>query len=135
MSSNKYPSVAPGTRELKLNTGATIPIIGLGTWQSKPGQVEHAVEIALKNGYSQIDGAWIYGNEQEVGEGIRRSGIPRENLFVTTKLWGTFHRRVEENLDISLKSLGLDYVDLYLVSLEYPLFPHVRSHIVSQKRY
>ena len=112
----KFPSVKAGTRALKLNTGASMPIVGLGTWQSKPHQVEEAVQVALKNGYTHIDCAWIYGNEDEVGKGIKASGVKREGIFVTTKLWGTYHRRIEENLDISLKKLGLDYVDLYLVS-------------------
>jgi glycerol 2-dehydrogenase (NADP+) len=116
MASDNYPSVPAGTKSMKMNTGVHQPIIGLGTWQSKPGQVEKAVEIALKNGYTSIDGAWIYGNEEEVGEGLKRSGLNRKDIFVTTKLWGIFHRRVEEALDASLESLGLDYVDLYLVS-------------------
>jgi glycerol 2-dehydrogenase (NADP+) len=87
----------------------------LGTWQSEKQQVAHAVETALKAGYRHLDCAWIYGNEEEVGEGIKASGVPREDIFITTKLWGTYHRRVEENLDISLKKLQLDYIDLYLV--------------------
>jgi diketogulonate reductase-like aldo/keto reductase len=62
--------------------------------------------------------AYCYGNEDEVGEGLKEafdSGIKREDIFVTTKLWCTYHSRVEQNLDMSLKSLGLDYVDLYLM--------------------
>lgn len=57
----------------------------------------------------------MYGNEQEVAVGIRNSGVPRKDIFITTKIWGTYHRRVEEGLDDSLKKLGLDYVDLLLV--------------------
>jgi len=121
MAKASYPSAPAGTKSIKLNTGAHCPIVGLGTWQSKPNQVSGAVEIALKNGYTHLDCAYIYGNEQEVGEGIRRSGLKREDLFVTTKLWGIFHRRVEEALDASLKSLGLDYVDLYLMHWPVPL--------------
>ena len=116
MTTSSYPSVAAGTKSLTLNSGKEMPILGLGTWQSKPGEVEKAVETALKEGYRHLDCAWIYGNEEEVGHGIKASGVPREEIFITTKLWGTYHRRVEENLDISLKKLGLDYVDLYLVS-------------------
>ncbi|PBP28587.1 Aldo/keto reductase [Diplocarpon rosae] len=102
----------------KLNTGAEIPALGLGTWQSSPGEVRKAVSHALSVGYKHIDAAYCYGNEDEVGEGLKEafaSGIKREDIFVTTKLWCTYSSRVEEGLNKSLKSLGLDYVDLYLV--------------------
>lgn len=103
----------------KLNTGAEIPALGLGTWQSAPGEVARAVYHAIKVGYRHIDGAMCYGNENEVGQGIKQAideGIvTREDLFVTTKLWCTYHARVQEGLDESLQNLGLDYVDLYLM--------------------
>ncbi|KAE8445407.1 H/ACA snoRNP pseudouridylase subunit [Mollisiaceae sp. DMI_Dod_QoI] len=102
----------------KLNTGAEIPALGLGTWQSDTGLVKKAVSYALSIGYKHIDAAYCYGNEDEVGAGLKEafdSGIKREDIFVTTKLWCTYHSRVEQNLDMSLKSLGLDYVDLYLM--------------------
>jgi len=108
---------------LKLNTGAPIPAVGLGTWQSQPNEVANAVEVALKAGYRHIDGAWIYGNESEVGEGIRKAGVPRDQIFITTKLWATYHRNPEQNLDDSLKLLGLDYVDLYLMHWPIPMNP------------
>jgi glycerol 2-dehydrogenase (NADP+) len=98
-----------------LNTGAKIPAIGLGTWQSKPGEVEHAVEAALKAGYRHIDTALAYGNEGEVGAGIKASGVPRSEIWLTTKLDNPWHKRVEEGITSSLKSLGVDYVDLYLI--------------------
>jgi glycerol 2-dehydrogenase (NADP+) len=101
--------------EFKLNSGNTIPSVGLGTWQSKPGEVEKAVEHAIKSGYRHIDGALCYQNEEEVGKGVKASGVPREELFLTSKLWCTYHDRVEEGLDITLKDLGTDYLDLYLV--------------------
>ncbi|KAG0673657.1 NADPH-dependent aldo-keto reductase [Kluyveromyces marxianus] len=100
---------------LKLNTGASIPQIGLGTWQSPDQEAYNAVVTALKNGYRHIDTAAIYGNEEAVGRGIRDSGVPRKEIFVTTKLWGTQQRNPEAALDDSLKRLGLDYVDLYLI--------------------
>ncbi|KAI8883475.1 Aldo/keto reductase [Backusella circina FSU 941] len=104
-------------RAFKLNTGASIPAVGLGTWQSKPSEVYNAVLAALKAGYKHIDGAWIYGNEKEVGQAIKDSGVPREELFITTKLWNTYHNpaNVEEALELSLKNLGLEYIDLYLM--------------------
>jgi len=98
-----------------LSTGDKIPAIGLGTWQSKPNEVKNAVEAALKAGYRHIDTALAYGNEAEVGEGIKASGVPREEIWITTKLDNPWHKRVEEGIQSSLKSLGVDYVDLYLM--------------------
>jgi glycerol 2-dehydrogenase (NADP+) len=104
-----------------LNTGAKIPAIGLGTWQSSPGQVRDAVKVALQAGYRHIDTAYAYQNEKEVGEGIRDSGVPREEIWVTTKLDNDWHKKVEAAIDTSLKNLGLDYVDLYLIVSGYKL--------------
>lgn len=90
----------------------------LGTWQSKAGEVQTAVSYALQNGYKLVDGAYCYGNEDEVGEGLKEAfatGVKREDVFVVTKVWATYNTRVQEGLDKSLKSLGLDYVDLLLV--------------------
>jgi glycerol 2-dehydrogenase (NADP+) len=98
-----------------LNTGDKIPAIGLGTWQSKPGEVREAVKVALQKGYRYIDTALAYGNEKEVGLGIKDSGVPREEIWVTTKLDNTWHHIAEEGITSSLNSLGLDYVDLYLM--------------------
>lgn len=98
-----------------LNTGAKIPAIGLGTWQSKPNEVRNAVKVALQKGYRHIDTALAYENEHEVGQGIKDSGVPRSEIWVTTKLDNTWHHRVNEGIDSSLKSLGMDYVDLYLI--------------------
>ncbi|MDB5170623.1 MAG: Aldo/keto reductase family [Candidatus Saccharibacteria bacterium] len=101
-----------------LNTGRTIPPIGFGTWEIKPNQAaKKAVLAALKAGYRLIDTAKIYGNEQGVGEAIRESGIPREEVFVTTKLWNDDqgYNRTLEACRTSLQNLGLDYLDLYLI--------------------
>ena len=107
-----------------LNTGAKIPAIGLGTWQSKPNEVREAVKAALLAGYRHIDTALAYGNEHEVGQGIKDSGVPREEIWITTKLDNPWHKRVEEGIESSLKSLGVDYVDLYLMVI--PLFDWFR---------
>ncbi|PSR82938.1 GCY protein [Coniella lustricola] len=103
------------TKTFTLNTGAKIPAIGLGTWQSKPNEVKEAVEAALRHGYRHIDTAFAYGNEKEVGDGIKASGVPREEIFLTTKLDNPWHKRVPEGIERSLTALQTDYVDLYLM--------------------
>lgn len=105
----------PYSKTFTLNTGDKIPAIGLGTWQSKPNEVRDAVKIALKKGYRHIDTALAYGNEHEVGQGIKDSGVPREEIWLTTKLDNTWHHIVPKGLAVSLQSLGTDYVDLYLM--------------------
>ncbi|KAJ9060499.1 hypothetical protein DSO57_1030279 [Entomophthora muscae] len=104
-------------REAKLSTGATIPMVGLGTWRSEPNKVGEAVKSALKAGYRHIDCAWIYFNEAEVGNAIKGSGIKREDLFITSKLWNSFHHpgRVAAGFNETLKNLQVDYLDLYLI--------------------
>lgn len=105
----------PTSATFTLNTGAKMPAVGLGTWQSKPNEVRDAVKVALQRGYRHIDTALAYGNEEEVGQGIKDSGVPREEIWITTKLDNPWHKRVEEGITSSLKSLGVDYVDLYLM--------------------
>lgn len=106
--------------KLKLNDGHLIPQLGLGVWQIRAGAAcEAAVLAALEAGYRHIDTAAMYGNEESVGAAVRRSGIPREKIFVTTKLWNSDHGNPERALDTSLRKLKLDYVDLYLI--HYPV--------------
>lgn len=103
------------------------PLTRLGTWQSEPGEVAAAVEYAVTNGYRLIDGAYCYGNEEEVGQGLKAAfarGVRREDVFVVSKVWATYTTRVEEGLRKSLASLGLDYVDLYLVHWPLLMNPH-----------
>ncbi|KAF9894712.1 hypothetical protein FE257_006602 [Aspergillus nanangensis] len=94
-----------------------MPVVGLGTWQSKPHEVENAVAAALKSGYRHIDAASVYGNEREVGNGIKAAGVPRGEIFLTSKLWNTDHdpENVEAAVDRSLSDLQTDYLDLYLI--------------------
>ncbi|KAK9895917.1 aldehyde reductase 1 [Cystobasidium minutum MCA 4210] len=114
----------------ELPSGDKIPGFGLGTWQSAPGEVAKArwaVEVALKSGYRLIDTAAIYGNEKEVGDGIKAAGIPRKDIWVTTKLWNTAHdpKDVLPAFEKSLKDLGLDYIDLYLMHYPCAMDPNV----------
>ncbi|EME77366.1 uncharacterized protein MYCFIDRAFT_191497 [Pseudocercospora fijiensis CIRAD86] len=102
-----------------LNTGAKIPAIGLGTFQD-PDEQEDAVATALKVGYRHIDTARVYDTEKQVGRGMRKSGVPREDIFLTTKLWSNSHHPddVEPALNDSLADMQTDYLDLLL--MHYP---------------
>lgn len=105
-------------KEVTLNNGTKIPSIGLGVFRVEDAKVAYeTVKTALSVGYRHVDTAMIYSNEEAVGRAIRDSGIPREEIFLTTKLWNDDQRsgEVEEAIDASLKRLGMDYVDLYLV--------------------
>ena len=103
----------------KLNNGTKIPMLGLGTWELT-GNTEEAVLNALKLGYRHVDTAMVYGNEKEIGRAIRKSGIPRKELFITTKLWNNDHSNPAMAFNDSLRRLGLDYVDLYLIHWPVP---------------
>lgn len=101
----------------KLSNGLEIPRLGLGVWRAENDDAAKAVEWALKAGYRLIDTAAIYKNENGVGEGIRQSGVAREDIFVTTKLWNSDqgYETALKAFDDSLDRLGLEYVDLYLI--------------------
>ncbi|KAJ8515028.1 hypothetical protein ONZ45_g7494 [Pleurotus djamor] len=112
----------PASKTVKLNTGAEMPTVSLGTWKSKPGAVEHAVEYALKNaGYKGIDTATAYSNEPEVGQGIKASNVPRESFFLTTKLDNFDQSTAEKALNDSLNWLDTPYLDLWLMHWPAPM--------------
>ncbi len=105
---------------ISLNDGNLIPQFGLGVWRTDPAETQAIVEHALAVGYRHIDTAALYENEREVGRAVRASGVPREQVFVTTKLWNDRQRDVRAAFDESLEKLGFDYVDLYLVHWPVP---------------
>ncbi len=107
---------------IPLNSGTDIPAIGLGTWPLDDAEVAPVIVTAVEAGYRHIDTAAKYGNERGVGQGIRDSGVPREELFVTTKLDGGYQGedRAIAGLDGSLERLGLEYVDLLLIHWPLP---------------
>ncbi|PZR40127.1 aldo/keto reductase [Paraburkholderia fungorum] len=107
---------------IKLNNGIEMPGFGLGVFRSEPEKTVAAVQSALAHGYRLIDTAAAYMNEQQVGEGIRASGVPREDVFVTTKVWMTDYGygQTLRAFDRSLRKLELDYLDLYLTHWPVP---------------
>lgn len=107
---------------ITLNNGVEMPQLGFGVWQVPDDEAETAVAEALQAGYRSIDTAAAYANEEGTGKAIARSGIPREELFVTTKLWNSDqgYDATLRAFDTSLSKLGLDYVDLYLIHWPLP---------------
>ncbi len=109
-------------RYVTLNNGIKMPILGFGVYQmNDPQECEDAVYNAIKIGYRSIDTAEAYGNEEAVGKAIKRSGVPREELFITTKLWisNVSYEKAKIAFQKSLDRLGLDYIDLYLIHQPY----------------
>jgi 2,5-diketo-D-gluconate reductase A len=109
--------VMTSTPTKRLNSGIDMPVIGLGVWKASDEEAENAVAAAIASGYTSIDTAAVYRNERGVGRGIARSGVARQDLFVTTKVWNDSqgYDSTLKAFDDSLAKLGLDYVDLYLI--------------------
>ncbi len=103
--------------KVKLNNGVKMPMFGLGVYDIKPRNTSTVLQWAFNIGYRLIDTARLYGNEKEVGEAVRNCDIPREELFITTKLWNNDHGydKALTAFDKSLERTGLDYLDLYLI--------------------
>ncbi|HVJ69313.1 MAG TPA: aldo/keto reductase, partial [Caulifigura sp.] len=105
---------------VKLANGQSVPAVGLGLWKLPKAAAAARVETAIQVGYRHLDSACDYGNEKEVGEGIRRAlsagSVQRDDLWVTSKLWNTYHARehVRPACERTLRDLGLDHLDLYL---------------------
>lgn len=108
-------------KEVRLNNGVMMPSVGFGVYQMEKSETKQAVLQALEVGYRMIDTAASYFNEREVGEAIRESGLPRESVFVTSKLWVQDYEYDDalRGFDRSLSELGLDYIDLYLLHKPY----------------
>ena len=100
---------------VRLNNGAHMPLVGLGTWQASVEDAERAVSFALTHGYKHIDTARIYNNESGVGLGIQKADMPRDEIFVTTKLWNEDHNNPVAALEGSLRRLNVDFIDQYLI--------------------
>lgn len=119
--------------QLTLNNGVTMPALGLGVFQSAPEETAAAVETALTTGYRHVDTAAGYGNERQVGEGIRRSGLPREDVFVETKVWVSDygHDETRHAFDKSATKLGVEQIDLLI--LHQPMPQHFERTVAAYR--
>jgi 2,5-diketo-D-gluconate reductase B len=115
-------TIEPSLRALEIQ-GATVPTLGFGTWEILGGDCEDAVGDALEIGYRHIDTAQAYGNEAEVGKALAASAIPRNELWITTKLWREDYGRVRDSAQESLEKLQIDRIDLLLMHWPNPEFP------------
>ena len=112
------------TDTYEMNNGLKIPVMGFGTWQASDEEAKQSVLWALEAGYRHIDTAAAYKNEEAVGEAIKESGVPREEIFLATKLWNRMHsyEKTKEAIENSLSRLDTDYIDLYLIHWPNPIY-------------
>ena len=112
----------PNIPSITLRDGNTIPQLGFGIWSVPPEITAGVVQSALETGYRLIDGAYIYGNEAELGEGLRRSGVPRDDVYITTKVWNSEHGRdkARKAVERSLETIGVEQLDLLLIHWPVP---------------
>jgi diketogulonate reductase-like aldo/keto reductase len=109
---SKTPVVTPG---VEIKRGVSMPLLGFGTWLARGKDAREAVAAALEVGYRHVDTATMYRNEEQVGRALADSGLRREEVFVTTKLWPNDAEHARESLEASLEALRLEYVDLWLI--------------------
>lgn len=117
--------------EIKLNNQATIPVIGIGTFLLSPQEAEQSVKSALKNGYTMIDTANAYMNEKAVGRGMKSSGLRREEIFLSTKLWPSVYAKAEQAIDETLARLDTSYIDLLF--LHQPVGDYIGAYKAIEK--
>ena len=110
-----YNSFNLQTKTVRLNGGYDMPIVGIGTYSLTGATCVNSIVTAIQNGYRLIDTAYMYHNEREVGEGIKKSGIPREEIFVITKLYPSQFNDAEKSINEALEKLDIDYIDLMLL--------------------
>jgi len=116
---------------IRLSSGYEMPVVGLGTYSLRGTVCVNAVSLAIQNGYRMIDTASFYGNEREVGEGIKKSGVPRSEIFVITKLYPNQYAHAEKAIDEALRKLDIGYVDMML--LHHPAFNDVTAYKAIEK--
>lgn len=116
---------------IRLSSGYDMPVVGLGTYSLRGTVCVNAVSLAIQNGYRMIDTAFFYGNEREVGEGIKKSGVPRSEIFVITKLYPNQYAYAEKAIDEALRKLDIGYVDMML--LHHPAFNDVTAYKAIEK--
>lgn len=119
------------TKTVRLNSGYSMPIIGIGTWHLTGDTCVNSVSTAIQNGYRLIDTAYFYRNEKSVGEGIKKSKVPREEIFIITKLYTSQFNNAEKSIDEALEKLDVDYIDLML--LHHPGANDVKAYKAMEK--